>query len=271
MVDKRASLAEAAALVEHGAKIGFGGSAGLWRRPVELCRELIRSGRRDLHAYGVLNGLEVDLLVGAGAIGSTNTSYVGLDEFGQAPNFQIAACSGAITTNEYTEWMITAALRAANMSLSYLPWRTGWHSDTAGDLGLKETTDPYTGERYLAVPAANLDVAVIQANRADAAGNTEVGLPLDFIYDVDALIARAAKVVIVCAEKIGPVDATRIQLMGREVDAVIEVPGGSWPCGMSPIYGVDRKHLLDEYIPAGRDGTFDSYLERFVMESAVSR
>jgi acyl CoA:acetate/3-ketoacid CoA transferase alpha subunit len=167
--------------------------------------------------------------------------------------------------------MITAALRAANMSLSFLPWRTGRHSDIAADLELQEVADPYTGERYLAIPAANLDVAVIQATRADAAGNTEVGLPLDFIYDVDALIARAAKVVIVCAEEIGPVDATRIQLMGREVDAVVEAPHGAWPCGMSPVYGVDRTHLLEEYIPAARDGAFDGYLEQFVLETAASR
>jgi glutaconate CoA-transferase subunit A len=271
MTSKLATFEEAAALVADGDRIGFGGSAGLWRRPVEFARELVRAGRSGLHAFGVLNGLEVDLLVGAGAVASTNTSYVGLDEFGQAPNFQQAATTGTIDAREYTEWMITAALRASNMSLSFLPWRTGQHSDIAADLELKRVECPYTGSSYLAIPAADVDVAVIQATRADAAGNTEVGIPLDFIYDVDALIARAAKRVIVCAEEIGPVDPTRIQLLGREVDAVVEAPSGAWPCGMSPLYGVDRAHLLDVYLPAARAGEFSGYLDEFVRATAARR
>lgn len=267
--DKRATAAEAAALVADGARIGFGGSAGLWRRPMEFVRALIRAGRTDLHAFGVLSGLDIDLLIGAGAIASTNTSYVGLDEFGQAPNFQAAAISGAVAVNEYSEWIITAALRASNMALSFLPWRTGQHSNIASDLGLERVTCPYTGTSYLAIPAADLDVTVIQATRADAAGNTELGVPLDFIYDVDGLLARAAKTVIVCAEEIGPVDPTRIQLLGREVAAVVESPRGAWPCGMSPLYGIDRDHLLDEYLPAAASGAFAGYLERFVTDPGV--
>jgi len=267
--DRRMSLADAAGLVADGSKIGFGGNWGLSRRPVAFASELIRQGRTGLHVHGILNGIEADLLIGAGAVASTTSSYVGLDELGQAPNWQRAAATGAIEVHEYSEWMITAGYRAANMALPYLPWITSRHSDLARPLGLKEVECPYTGIPLLAVRALNLDVAVIQATRCDAEGNTELALPLDHMYDVDALIARSAQVVIVCAEEIGEVDHNRVQLVGREVHAVVEAPRGAWPGAMRPLYGVDRAHVADTYIPAAAGGGFAAYLETYVFGRAA--
>jgi glutaconate CoA-transferase, subunit A len=263
--DRRTSLSGAAGLVANGAKIGFGGSIGLYRRPVEFARELIRQRKVDLHVFGILSGFEADLLIGAGCVASTNTSYVGFDELGQAPNFQRAAGDGSIEVNEYGEWMITAGYRAANMALPYLPWVSGRYTDMGERLGLKEIECPYTGQPLLAVRALNLDVAVIQVPRCDAEGNTEIPLPLEHMYDVDALIARSAETVIVCAEEIGEVDPNRVQLIAREVDAVVEVPKGAWPGGLHPLYGIDRAHITDTYVPAVRDGNFSEYLDRYVF------
>lgn len=262
--DRRMSIGEAAGLVGDGARIGFGGSVGLYRRPVGFARELIRQGRRDLDAFGILNGIEVDLLIGAGCVRSTNTSYVGFDEIGQAPNFQRAASAGEIEVNEYTEWMITAGFRAANMAIPYIPWISSRRNDVTERLGLREVECPYTGTSLLAVRATNLDVAVIHAQRADAEGNTEIALPLDYIYDADALVARSAETVIVCVEEIGEVDPNRVQLIGREVDAVVEVPRGAAPGGLVPVYEIDRTHMTEVYMPAAAAGEFDRYLEEHV-------
>lgn len=263
------SLPDAARLVPDGATIGFGGGLGLQRRPVAFARELIRQGRTGLHVFGVINGIETDLLIGGKAVASTNTSYVGLDELGQAPNFQAAAANGEIQVHEYSEWVITARFRAANMALPYLPWASGRHTDATHELGFKEVQCPYTGLMLLAVPAVKLDVAVIQAPCCDATGNTAVGVPLDQMYDVDALVARSADTVIVCAERIDDVDPTRVPLIGREVDAVVEAPHGSWPAAMAPIYLADRRHLLERYLPAGRGGTFAAYLDEFVYGAST--
>jgi glutaconate CoA-transferase subunit A len=258
------SLADAARLVGDGATIGFGGGLGLQRRPVEFARELIRQGRRDLHVYGVINGIETDLLIGAGAVASTHTSYVGLDEVGQGPSFQAAAARGELDVHEYSEWVITARFRATNMGLPYLPWPSGRLTDVAAALGFAEVTCPYTGVRLTAVPALRLDVAVIQAPRADSDGTTAYAVPLDHMYDVDALVAHCADTVIVCAEEIGAVDPTRVQLIARDVTAVVEAPRGGWPAAMTPFYGADREHLLEHYVPAGRSGRFGDYLDAFV-------
>ena len=267
--DRIATLAEAAGLVSDGAKLGFGGNWGLSRRPVAFAAELIRQGRSGLNVYGVLSGIEVDMLVGAGAVASTNTSYVGLDELGQAPNWQRAAAAEEIKVNEWSEWLITAAFRAANMALPYIPWPTSRHSDLAQELGLVEVTCPYTQTPLLAVPAINLDVAVVHVTRCDSEGNAELALPLDHMYDVDALTARSARTIIVCAEEIGPVDPNRVQLVGREVTAVVHAPRGAWPGAMRPLYGVDRRHVAEQYIPAATQGDFAAYLDEHVFSVAA--
>jgi glutaconate CoA-transferase subunit A len=271
VADRQTSLKEAAALVGDGDRIGFGGSWGLARRPVGFVRELIRQGRRDLHVHGILSGIDADLLIAAGAAASTTSSYVGFDEFGQAPHFQKAASAGDIEINEYSEWLITAGYRAANMGLPYIPWISSRHNDIGPALGLKEIECPFTGTSLLAVRAIEIDVAVIQATRADRKGNTEFSLPIDHMYDVDAMLAHCAKTVIVCAEEVGEIDRNRTQLVGREVDAVVEMPGGGWPGSMSPLYGVDRAHMTDVYLPAAKEGRFDGYLDEYVYdESGVS-
>lgn len=252
--------------MSDGIRIGFGGSNALWRRPMAFARELVRQRRRDLAVYNMIGGLETDLLLGAGSVASTHTCYVGLDEFGQSPHFQRAAADGAVAINEYSEFTFVAGLRAAGMDLPFLPWKTAWGSEVVERQGWKTVSCPYTGMELLAVPANKLDVAVIHAVRCDTRGNVELPYPLDFIYDFDYLLARAADRVIVCAEHIEPIaDATRVAMIGREVDCVVHTPRGAWPCGVASQYPVAGEHV-DEYVRAAQDpATFAEYLERFVF------
>jgi glutaconate CoA-transferase subunit A len=271
--DKVATLAEAAELVPDGARLGLGGSNALWRRPMAFVRELVRQGRRDLSVFNMIGGLEVDLLLGAGAVASTNCCYVGLDELGHGPHFQRAAAGGSAEIVEYSEFTFVASLRAAGMDLPFMPWKTAWGSEVVERLGWKTVRCPYTDMELLAVPANSLDVTVIHAARCDAAGNVELSQPLDFIYDFDYLIARAAKTVIVCAERVEPVtDATRVAMIGREVDCVVHAPRGAWPCGVASRYPVDHLHITGEYLRAAGDAeSFQAYLDRFVHEGEPAR
>ncbi|MFN8217057.1 MAG: CoA-transferase [Solirubrobacterales bacterium] len=270
--DKVATLAEAGALVRDGDRIGFGGSNALWRRPLSFARELVRQGRRDLHLFNMIGGLEVDMLIGAGAVASTNTCYVGLDEFGHSPHFQRAARDGTVEVNEYSEFTFMASFRAANMGLPFMPWKTAWGSDVVERLGWKTIRCPYTDVEMLAVPANPLDVAVIQAVRADEGGNVELSKPLDFIYDFDYTISRAAKRVIVCAEVVEPLlDSSRTAMIGREVDRVVHAPGGGWPCGVASHYQVDAAHITERYLPATADKqSFAAYLEEVVVPGEIT-
>jgi glutaconate CoA-transferase subunit A len=264
---KTTTLERAARLVEDGCRIGFAGQPALARRPMAFVRELIRQGRGGLHVFNMIGGLEVDLLLGARAVASTNCCYVGLANLGQSPHFQRAAAEHSVRIEEYSEFTLVASLRAAGMGLPFIPWKTGWGSEVARRQGWKTIRCPYTGMDLLAIPANGLDVAVIQVVRADASGNVELPLPLEISYDFDYLIARAAKRVIVCAERVEEIpDPSRVAMIGREVDCVVHAPQGAWPCGIGREYPPDIEHLTGAYLPAAATPEgFAGYLREHVL------
>lgn len=266
-MSKLISIEQAAALVPDGARIALGGGGALMRRPLAFTRELIRRGARDLDVHQFLGGIEIDLLVAAGAVRSTNCVYVGLLEYGQAPSFQHAVRGGELTVNEYSEFAFMAALKAADMGIPFIPWKTPWGSDIVEVLGLQTVRDPYSGDELLALPAMNLEFAVIQVERADEDGYVELPEAPDLIWDYDYLIGRVAATTIVCAEEIAPPrDPDRVALVGREVAHVVEAPGGAWPAGLHPLYEPDVEHVVREYLPAAEAGgsALDAYLEGFL-------
>lgn len=238
----------------------------MYRRPVAFARALAESGVKDLNVYHYLGGLEIDLLIGAGAVASTNCVYVGMLEHGQAPNFQRAAREGQIEVNEYSEYLFAGALRAADMGLPFIPWKTPWLSDIAKHLEYETIRDPYSGTQLLAVPAMELDYAVIQALHVDEDGYVEYPDEPDLVWDHDWLVARVAKHTIVCAEEVSALrDPARVAVIGREIEAVVEAPGGSWPCGLHPNYEPDLEHFRDVYLPAASAGSdaFADYLAAY--------
>jgi glutaconate CoA-transferase subunit A len=265
-VSKVISLEEAAALVPDGARIAFGGGGGLMRRPMAFCRELARRGVKDLDVFQFLATLETDLLLGVDAVRSTNCTYLGLLEHGPAPNFFRTVAANRVKVNEYSEYMFMAGLRAADMGLPFIPWKTPWKSDLVTNLGFAEVADPYSDAVCLAVPALELDFAVIHAYRIDEDGYLEAPAEPDLIYDYDYLISRVAKTTIVCAEEVGPIsDPARVALIGVEVSHVVEVPGGAWPTGLHPRYPQDAEHVQQVYVPAAMEGAeaFAQYLAEY--------
>lgn len=264
-MSKLISIDEAAATVPDGARIAFGGGGSVMRRPVSFARALAARGARDLHVIQFLASIETDLLIGAGAVASTNCTYLGFLEHGPAPNFGRVVRTGVLEVNEYSEYMFTASLRAADMGIPFIPWKTPWRSDLVEHLGFANVKDPYSDAELLAVPAMQVDVAVIQTGRVDEDGYIESPDVPDLIWDYDYLIARAAKTTIVCAEEIGPPkDPARVALIGAEVTHVVHAPGGCWPGGMVGYYDVDAEHLHGAYVKASTsDEAFAGYLREF--------
>lgn len=263
MSDSVSTLEEALAQVHDGARIAFGGGGAGMRRPVAFARALARRGVKGLHVHQFLAGIETDVLIGAGCVASTNCAYLGLLEYGQAPSFQRAARAGEIVVNEYSEFMLMAGLRAADLGIPFIPWRTPWGSDTVSHLDLKTVRNPYGDEELIAVPATELDVCVLQAERADADGYVELPAEPDLIWDYDHLVGRVAKTTIVCVEEIAPIrDPARVALHGREVDHVVAMPHGAWPTGLHPRYAPDVEHITEVYLPASAAGgeEFAAYL-----------
>jgi glutaconate CoA-transferase subunit A len=241
------SFDDAVALVTDGATVGFGGAI-LRGKPIAAAVALARAGRRDLDLVTFTGSLEVEVLLAAGALRRVTSSYVGLGAHGPARGFASVVAEGRVVDRELSEWMLVGGLRAAAMGIPFLPTRAGLGSELVETSGLREVEDPYTGERYLAVPPIRLDVAFVHAWRADADGNVQLPWPPDHLADVDVLVARAAATTIVSVEEIVDreivaAEPERTKLFGFEVDLLVEAPGGARPGSVPPCYADDREWL----------------------------
>jgi glutaconate CoA-transferase, subunit A len=90
MKEKVVTLEEAAATVRDGALLGLTTSA-LDNPPMAFLREILRQGVKNLRVATLPGGgINVDLLLGAGAVAEYETCHCSLGPFGPAPNFQRA-------------------------------------------------------------------------------------------------------------------------------------------------------------------------------------
>ena len=87
-------------------------------------RALIRRGVKRLHLVTLpTSSLQADLLIGAGAIETLETSAVSLGEFGPAPRFTAAMLAGAIQMRDATCPALHAQFQAAEKGVPFMPLR----------------------------------------------------------------------------------------------------------------------------------------------------
>lgn len=232
MTDKRLAPGEAAALIPDGATIAVGGAI-LCRQPMALLRELVRQGRRDLTLQARLAGLGVDLLVGGGCVSRVESACQGLGGFGPAPNFRRAVGADTVESRDVTEGSMIGRFEAAASGLPFYPLRPRPGTDLVDSPDIALIEDPFTRDRVGALRPAVPDIAVIHGYFADEAGNVQH--PACHGGDnVDILIAKAAKKVIVTVEQV--VSCSEVARRPHQtyiphdwVDAVVEAPYGAHP------------------------------------------
>ena len=118
--------------------------------------------------------------------------------------------------------------------------------------GLKTVQSPYGDDELVAVPALNLDVAIVHMNRADARGNGQYLGPDPYFDD---WFCMAAKKAFVSCEKLGlDADAAiQTRLLNRTmVTGVVEAPGGAWFTECVPDYPRDEA-FQKEYASTAKD------------------
>ncbi len=255
-MDKRMTSADVVAELRDGMTLGIGGW-GSRRKPMALVREILRSPVKDLTlvSYG---GPDVGLLCAAGKVRKVVYGFVSLDSIPLEPHFRAARQSGAIQAVELDEGMLQWGLYAAASRLPFLPTRAGLGSDLMRlNPQLKTVISPYEdGEELVAMPALELDVALVHMNRADAGGNGQfLGPDLYF----DDLFCLAAKRRFMSCEKIIPTDefpkggsVHTLRINRMMVDGVIEAPGGAHFTECPPDYGRDEAFQRD-YAAAAQD------------------
>jgi glutaconate CoA-transferase, subunit A len=265
-----ATVEQAVALIKDGDVVAIGGHTAR-RHPMAVVREIIRQGRKRLHVVGWNNGVDMDMLIGAGCVETVETSYVGMGSFGLALNFRRAAEAGEIRVIEHSETTAMDRFRATSMGIPHIPTKTGIGTDLPKtNPHLKPITDVFTGEPWLAVEAIRPDVAIIHAHSADASGNVQLDAERWHDTSPDVMIARSARTVIVSVEQIvsaetvmsRPIDTI---LPRRDVTCVVEAPYGAHPCCCDARYDYDLEALGRYQAAAASPETFKAWLDAFVF------
>jgi glutaconate CoA-transferase subunit A len=284
LTDKVTTVAEAVArLVRDGEYLAIGGF-GCARIPTAVLHEVLRQGRQGLRFAGHTSTHDFQVLCAGNGLGRGRTlaavdiAYViGLEARGLSPHARRVMESGEVAFTEWTNYTLAVRLKAAAMGLPFLPARSLLGTDTFKHSAARVIACPFTGEKLAALPALYPDVAAVHVHEADRFGNCRVlGTT---VADLD--LARAARRLIVTCERLVPADEirrdpSRTAIPFFCVDAVCEVPFGSYPGNMPYEYFSDEEHLrhwlraeadpdayrafLDHHVLGVRD--FAEYLQR---------
>ncbi|MDA8527154.1 acyl CoA--acetate/3-ketoacid CoA transferase subunit alpha [Gammaproteobacteria bacterium] len=254
--------------MSDGMTIGVGGW-GARRKPMSLIREICKSDLKDLTvvSYG---GPDVGLLCAHKKIKKLIFGFVSLDMIPLEAHFRQARQKNEIEVMELDEGMVQWGLRAAAMHLPFLPTRVGLGTDVlTHNPELKFVSSPYPdAEKLVAMPALNLDVALLHVNKSDEKGNTQIVGPDPFF---DELFARAASKTfvsteeVVTTEELGGKDGAMFNRFERSlVTGVLHSPYGAHPTSCAPNYGFDMQHLK-EYSDAAK--SFDEYSSKYLNKT----
>jgi glutaconate CoA-transferase subunit A len=196
--------------------------------------EIIRQGRRDLTLCRLTPDLLYDQMIAAGCARKLVFSWAGNPGAGPLYGLRRAVERGEprpLELEEYTHFGMVARFAAGAARLPFMPLRTFTGSDLPRvNASIRSVRCPYTDEELPVVPALVPDVAIIHAQRADAAGNTQIwGL-----LGVQKEAAFAARRVVVVVEEIVPesvirADPNRTLIPGLLVSAVVHEPWGCHP------------------------------------------
>jgi len=235
-----------ATFIRDGDYIATGGF-GATRIPSAVCHEILRQRRRGLGFMGHTSTHDFQLLAAGEAFDRCDAAYIiGMEARGLSPNARRYMESGKVKVSENSNYSLALRVRAAAMGVPFLVSRDLMGTDTLEKSPSCVVRCPFTGKMVAAHPALYPDAAAIHVHEADVYGNARIrGIT---IADLD--LARAAKRLIVTTERLIPADEIRREphltsIPYYLVDAVCEVPFGSYPVVMPYEYFSDEEHLLE--------------------------
>jgi glutaconate CoA-transferase subunit A len=251
MTDKVTTVHDAVSrLVRDSDYLAIGGF-GCNRIPTAVCHEIVRQGKQNLSFAGHTATHDFQILAAGNLLGRGQTlakvdsAYiVGLEARGLSPHSRRVIESGNVQLTEWTNYALAVRLQAAAMGVPFLPTRTMLGTDTLRRSAARIIDCPFTGEKLVALPALSPDVAAIHVHESDRFGNCRIGGTT--VADLE--LARAAKRLIITCERLIPNeeirhDPARTAIPFFCVDAVCEVPFGSFPGNMPGEYFSDEDHI----------------------------
>ena len=256
-----------AALVHDGDVVAIEGFTHL------ICfaagHEIIRQRKRDLTLARLTPDLIYDQMVAAGTARKLVFSWLGNPGVGglHAIRRRIENADPApLELEEYSHFGMVGRYMAGASNLPFFPLRSYFETDLpkANPL-IRPIKSPYGDETVYAVPPLRPDVTVVHAQRADAAGDTQMwgllGCQKEAAFAAERLIVVVEELV---DESVVRADPNRTVIPGLIVDAVVVEPFGAHPSYVQGAYDRDNDFYRD-WDGIARDATTtQAWLEEWV-------
>lgn len=216
--------------------------------------EIIRQRKRDLTLARLTPDLIYDQMVAAGVARKLVFSWLGNPGVGglHAIRRRVEAPAGGgafepLELEEYSHFGMVGRYTAGASNLPFFPLRSYFETDLpkANPL-IRPIRSPFGEESVYAVPPLKPDVTIVHAQRADAAGNTQMwgllGCQKEAAFAAERVIVVVEELV---DESVVRADPNRTVIPGLIVDAVVVEPWGAHPSYVQGAYDRDNHFYRD--------------------------
>jgi glutaconate CoA-transferase subunit A len=266
------SLADAvAALVSDRDTVALEGFTHLI--PFAAGHEIIRQNRSELTLVRMTPDLLYDQMIGMGIAAKLVFSYGGNPGVGSLHRFRDAIENDwprPLEIEEHSHAGMANRYAAAAADLPFAVMRGYVGTDLPEHTRVAPVVCPFTEEQLMAVPALDLDVAIVHAQEADRDGNVQFwgipGVQKEAILGADRSLVTVERIVDRLEARPGG-----IIVPGWAIDAVAAAPGGSQPSYSLGITERDNDfYKFWDQLSRDRDA-FRDWMEEHVVAGAKAQ
>jgi glutaconate CoA-transferase subunit A len=209
-----------------------------------------------------------DQMIGAGVASKLVFSWLGNPGVGSLHAIRrvTEGAEASLELEEYSHFGMVGRYIAGATNLPFYPLRSYYETDlpVANPL-IRPLRSPYGDDQVYVVPPIHPDVTIVHAQRADAAGDTQVwgllGTQKEAAFAADRVIVVVEELV---DEAVIRADPNRTVIPGLIVDAVVVEPFGAHPSYTQGHYDRDNTFYV-EWDAVSRDpGRLDRWLDDWV-------
>ena len=233
--------------------------------------EIIRQRKRDLTLARLTPDLIYDQMIAGGVARKLIFSWLGNPGVGGLGAIRRRIETGEpapLEVEEYSHFGMVGRYTAGAANLPFFPIRSYFETDmpVANPL-IREIESPYGDGTVFAVPPLKPDVTIVHAQRADAAGNTQVwgllGCQKEAAFAAERVIVVVEELV---DEAVIRADPNRTIIPGLIVDAVVVEPFGAHPSYVQGAYDRDNRFYLDWDAITRDEASIQAWLREWVYD-----
>ena len=255
------------------------------RKPYAALYEILRQGKKDFVGEGGPAGGDWDMLIGEGRVKAYVNCYTANSGVTNVSRrFRDFYEKGKLIMEDYSQDAIMLMLHAASLGLPFIPVRLMMGTDLVNKWGIskeiRETIEklpndkfvyvenPFNpGEKVVALPVPEIDVALIHVQKASFDGTCSI--EGDEFHDVDIAIA-SKRCIVTCEELVSDEEIrknpSKNSIPGFCVDAVIHAPYGAHPSQCYNYYDYDNPFLKEYDVASKTQEDFEAFVKKWVYD-----